>query len=91
MKARKPLRIAYRGDRSHYRRRVSNINQKVNTMNANELYDTLIDCEVVSAEALNLVVTINGFSEETLMDVVYATLGLTSVEQLVDELGLSSN
>ena len=51
----------------------------------NDVYNALIDDYGVSEEALQLVTNINGYSLDTLNDVIYALFGFHSLEQLEEE------
>ncbi len=51
----------------------------------NEAWDYLISNGIVSEETLQVITNINGYSEETLNDVLYAVTGYRSIEQLEDE------
>ena len=57
------------------------------TMNdeRDELLDYLQDNNLASDETLKIVTSINGFTLETLEDVLYATTGYNSLEQLQEE------
>jgi len=48
----------------------------------NEYWDYLVDNGIVSEETLKVVTSINGYNEDTLNDVLYATTGYRSLEQL---------
>ena len=50
-----------------------------------ELWDYIIDNSLASEEALRLVTNINGYNEDTLNDVLYATTGYRDLEQLQNE------
>ena len=50
-----------------------------------ELLDYLQDNNLASDETLKIVTSINGFTLETLEDVLYATTGYNSLEQLQEE------
>jgi site-specific recombinase XerD len=50
-----------------------------------QYYDFLIDSGIVSEDALDLVIKINGNTMETLDEVLYAKTGYYSVSQLTDE------
>lgn len=50
-----------------------------------ELWDYLQDNNLASDETLKIVTSINGFTLETLEDVLYATTGYNSLEQLQEE------
>ena len=51
-----------------------------------DLYLTLCIC---SEETLRVVTDINGYSKETMQDILYATTGLRSIEQIINEWGLT--
>ena len=53
-------------------------------MNKNEMWDELINRGIATEEKLQLVTDINGYSEETLLDVLYARTGFRNFEQLDD-------
>ncbi len=59
-------------------------------LNANELWDELIDNELFTYEELKLLSNINGFSIETLNDAIYARCGYRDYEQMMeyDDFGL---
>lgn len=48
----------------------------------NEIYNYLIENEIVSEETLNCITSINGYNEETLNSVIYWATGYRSIEQL---------
>ena len=50
-------------------------------MNKEEMWDVLIE-QGVSDESLRLVTNINGYSEETMKDVLYAHTGYRDFDQL---------
>jgi len=50
-----------------------------------EIWDYIIDNDIASEEALILITNINGYSVDTLNDVLYATTGYRSIEQIDDE------
>ena len=52
---------------------------------AEEAWDTLIECGLASEETLQVVTSINGYSLETLENVLYATAGYHSFNQYLDE------
>lgn len=54
-------------------------------MTVDEAWDYLIDNEIVSEETLKVVTNINGYSIETLEDVLYAVAGYRSFEQYLKE------
>ncbi len=49
------------------------------------LWDYLLENNHASEETLKIVTSINGFTLETLEDVLYATTGYNSLEQLQEE------
>ena len=51
-----------------------------------EFYDYLVDYEVATEDEISLVCCINGYSVESLEGILYARLGLRSLEQLQFEL-----
>jgi hypothetical protein len=50
-----------------------------------EIWDYIIDNSIASEEALTLITNINGYSVDTLNDVIYAVTGYRSMEQLEGE------
>jgi len=50
-----------------------------------KLWDYLLDNRIVSEETLNIVTSINGYNLNTLEDVLYATTGYRSLNQLEEE------
>lgn len=54
-------------------------------MDKNEIWEELIDRGIATEEELQLVTDINGYNEETLMDVLYARTGYRNFEQMEDE------
>jgi uncharacterized membrane protein YuzA (DUF378 family) len=50
-----------------------------------EIYDYIINNGIASEEALDLITNINGYSVDTLNDVIYALTGYRSMEQLEGE------
>lgn len=56
-----------------------NINEKENA-----IYDFIIENGFTSEETLQVVTAINGYSVETLNDVIYATTGYHSMEQYIE-------
>ena len=51
----------------------------------NELWDQILEYEIATEDELRLVTNINGFSVETMNDVIYAKTGLRDIEQFLDE------
>lgn len=57
-----------------------------NTMEKMDLYwDLLETYEVANEDEIRLVCSINGYTEQTMLDILYSRTGLTSFEQLTDE------
>lgn len=56
-----------------------------------EMWDTLLFYNIASEETLRVVTSINGYSEETMIDILYATTGLRNFEQLADEMGFTDD
>ena len=50
--------------------------------NISDLWDYLLDKGIVSEETLRVVTSINGYNIDTLEDVLYATTGYRSLEQI---------
>ncbi len=50
-----------------------------------KIWDLIVDLNIATDDEINLVTDINGYSEETLMDIIYARTGLRSLEQVFDE------
>lgn len=57
------------------------------TMQKAEMWDKLEDLGV-SEQTIQIVTDINGYSEETLLDILYAYTGYRSFDQLEDDLDL---
>ena len=55
-------------------------------LSVDEMYNYLLDQNVVSEEALNLISAINGYNEQTMLDVIYARTGLRSFDDLIAEI-----
>ena len=53
-----------------------------------EMWDIFIDYGLCSEETLQVVTNINGYSEDTMLAILYAVTGLRNFEQLADDLGL---
>ena len=53
-------------------------------MELEEQYNYLIDYGIVSQETLDIITSINGYSEETINDVLYATTGYHDMEQYTE-------
>jgi hypothetical protein len=54
--------------------------------NLDNLWEILVDYSIATEEELQLITSINGYSEETLNDVLYVRTGLRNFEQLYQEL-----
>lgn len=54
-------------------------------MSIEQMWDYLVDTVGVSEETLQIVTSINGYSKETMRDVLYATTGYRDFGQLDDE------
>ena len=54
-------------------------------MDKNEIWEELITRGIATEEELQLMTDINGYSEETLMDVLFARTGYRNFEQMEDE------
>jgi len=48
----------------------------------NEVWDYIIDSGIATEETLQVITNINGYSEETLNDVIYCVTGYRNIEQL---------
>lgn len=57
-------------------------------MDIDEVWDLFLDYDICSEETLNVVTSINGYSLETMADILYATTGLRNIEQLKSEFGI---
>ena len=53
-------------------------------MNLEQYYNYLIDYEIVSGETLDIITSINGYTEETLDDVLYCVSGYRDIEQYLE-------
>ena len=49
------------------------------------IWDLFLDYSICSEETLRVITSINGYNLETLKDVLYATAGLRSLEQFVEQ------
>lgn len=56
-----------------------NINEKENA-----IYDFILENGFASEETLQVITAINGYSVETLNDVIYATTGYHSMKQYIE-------
>jgi hypothetical protein len=53
--------------------------------NVHEIWDFIIDNEIASEETLQVVTNLNGYSAETLNEVLYVVTGYRSIEQYQGE------
>lgn len=56
--------------------------------NLDAIWDLFVELGICSEETLSVVTAINGYNDETFEDILYATSGLRSLEQLVDDTGI---
>lgn len=54
-------------------------------MKIDTVYDLLVDYEIATADEINLVTTINGYTVEVLEDILFARTGLRTFEQFLEE------
>ena len=54
-------------------------------MTKSEMWDYLTELGIATEEELQLVTDINGYNEETMLDVLYARTGYRNFEQLETE------
>lgn len=53
-----------------------------------EMWDILREYEIASEETITVVVNINGYTEDTMLDILYATTGFRNFEQLAEDLDI---
>lgn len=53
------------------------------------IWDLYLTLNICSEETLQVVTNINGYNVDTMKDILYATTGLRSIEQVIDEWGLT--
>lgn len=53
-------------------------------MTLEEQCNYLVDYEIVSQETINVITSINGYSEETINNILYATTGYRDMEQYLE-------
>lgn len=53
------------------------------------IWDLYLTLNICSEETLQVVTNINGYNLDTMKDILYATTGLRSIEQVIDEWGLT--
>ena len=51
-----------------------------------QVWDLLLQYDIATENELQLVTTINGYSIDSLNDILYARTGLRDIEQLLDEI-----
>lgn len=56
-----------------------------------EMWDILREYEIASEETITVVVNINGYTEDTMLDILYATTGFRNFEQLAEDLGIEED
>lgn len=54
-------------------------------MSVNEMWNYLTESYIATEEELQLVTDINGYNEETMLDVLYARTGYRDFEQVREE------
>lgn len=54
-------------------------------MDKNDMWNLLEDRGIATEEEIRLVTDINGFTEEALLDILYARTGYRNFEQMEDE------
>lgn len=52
--------------------------------NINNIWDSIIEYGIATDEELQLVTLINGYTEESLNDVIYVRTGYRSIEQFIE-------
>ena len=53
-------------------------------MTITEMYDTLIEQGIATFSEIELVTNINGYNKQALNDIVYAKLGMQTLEQYLE-------
>ena len=53
--------------------------------NINSMYEALTEYSIATEEELQLITDINGWSEQSLLDVLYVRTGYRNFEQLLNE------
>lgn len=53
------------------------------------IWDLFLSYDVCSEETLRVVTSINGYSLQTMKDILFATTGLRNLEQFINEFGIS--
>ena len=50
-----------------------------------QMYDYLVEYNIATEAEINLVTSIAGYNEHTMLDILYVRTGLRSFEQLLEE------
>ena len=66
----------------------NNQEKEIKTMTNDEFFDFLVEYGIATEEEIRLVTAINGYNEETLLDILYVRTGNRSVEQFLEEIEL---
>jgi len=53
-------------------------------MTITEMYDTIVEQGIATFSEIELVTNINGYNKQTLNDIVYAKLGMQTLEQYLE-------
>lgn len=56
-----------------------------NILTIKDMYEILLDERIATEDEINLVTDINGWNEESMLDILYARTGLRSFDQLSEE------
>lgn len=54
-------------------------------MTIEQQWDYLVENGIVLEETLKIIASINGYNQETINDIIYATTGYRDIEQLINE------
>ena len=60
--------------------------KKMKENEINKIWDYLVESEIATKEELDLITCINGYSVETLNDVIYARTGYHNIDQLKNDI-----
>lgn len=52
-----------------------------------KMYTLLLNYRVATLEEIQLVCSINGYNEQTMLDILYSRTGLRNFDQLIEEYG----
>lgn len=55
-------------------------------INVDMMYEILLDCDIATEDEINLVTKINGWNEQSMLDILYVRTGYTDFTQLAEEL-----